>query len=122
MQVSQRIEQSTLEQLNLADASTEAKPKTILIAKKLLQAEKKELKNLLRQYKDVFPWSFEDMKGLDPTFCQHQINLHRDAKPVQQHHYRLNRNYAVKVKEEIDKLLRAGFIRPIKWQIGSIRL
>ena len=33
---------------------------------------------------------------------------------MQQRRYRLNPNYAVKVKEEIDKLLRVGFIWPIK--------
>jgi hypothetical protein len=27
----------------------------------------------------------------------------------------LNPNYAAKVKEEIDNLLRVGFIMPIKW-------
>ena len=35
-----------------------------------------------KQYKYVFAWSFEDMKGLDPAFCQHQIHLNKDAKPV----------------------------------------
>ena len=40
------------------------------------------------------------MKGLDVAFCQHQINL--------------NLSYGVKVKEEINKLLRVGFIRPVK--------
>ena len=33
---------------------------------------------------------------------------------MQQRQYCLNPNYAVKVKEEIDKLLRVGFIRPVK--------
>ena len=33
---------------------------------------------------------------------------------MQQRQYRLNPNYPLKVKEEIDKLLRAGFIRPVK--------
>ena len=47
------------------------------------------------------------MKGLDPAFCH-------DAKPVQQQYYRLNPNYMVNVKEEIGKLLRVGFIRPVK--------
>ena len=28
--------------------------------------------------------------------------------------YQLNPNYATKVKEEIDKILRVGFIRPVK--------
>ena len=62
----------------------------------------------------MFPWSFEDMKGLDPAFCQHQINLHKNAKPIQQCRYRLNPNYAIKVTEEIDKLLNVGLIRPMK--------
>ena len=76
--------------------------------------DKQKLKDLLKQYKDVFAWSFEDMKGLDPAFCQHQIHLNKVAKPVQQRRYRLNPNYIIRVKEEIDKLLKVGFIRPVK--------
>ena len=26
---------------------------------------------LLGEYRDVFAWSYEDMKGLDPKFYQH---------------------------------------------------
>ena len=85
MKVSQRVQASTLDELNLADP--DVAPRTILIAKEMLSIDKEELKNLLRQYKDVFAWSFENMKGLDLVFCQHQINLHKDAKPVQQHRY-----------------------------------
>ena len=33
---------------------------------------------------------------------------------VQQRRYRMNPNYATRVKEEIDKLLKFGFIRPVK--------
>ena len=54
------------------------------------------------------------MKGLDPKFYQHQINLATDAKPVQQRRYRMNPNYAARVKEEINKLLKIGFIRLVK--------
>ena len=54
------------------------------------------------------------MKGLDPKFYQHQINLTTDAKPVQQRRYRMNPNYAARVKEEIDKLLKIGIIQPMK--------
>ena len=35
-------------------------------------------------------------------------------KPVQERRYRLNPNYAIKVKEEINKLLKVGFIRSVK--------
>ena len=70
--------------------------------------------DLLREYKDVFAWSHEDIKGTDPKFYQHQIHFHKDAKPVQQRRYKMNPNYAIRVKEEIDKLLKVGFIRPVK--------
>ena len=39
---------------------------------------------LVKEYKDVFAWSHEDMKGLDLKFYQHKINLATDAKPVHQ--------------------------------------
>ena len=45
--------------------------------------EKFAMTDLLRDFKDVFAWSHEDMKGLDPKFYQHKINLAMDAKPVQ---------------------------------------
>ena len=51
------------------------------------------------------------MKGLDPQYYQHQIHLLHDARLVQQRHYRMNPNYVAKVKEEIDKLLRVGFVK-----------
>ena len=37
-----------------------------------------------------------------------------NAKPVAQRWYRMNPNYAAKVKEEIDKLLRVDFIQQVK--------
>ena len=80
----------------------------------MLYDDKQRLKSLQKQYKDVFAWSFQEMKGLDPAFCQLQIHINKDAKPVQQRRYQLNPNYALKVKEEINKLLKVRFIRPVK--------
>ena len=70
--------------------------------------------DLLHEYKFLFVLSHEDMKGLDLKFYQHQINLATDAKSVQQRCHRMNPNYAARVKEEIDKLLKVGFIWPVK--------
>ena len=119
MQVSQRVKTSTLEELNLAGEENEQK--TMLIAKDMPPNNKTELVNLLRQNRDVCAWSFEDMKGLDPTFCQHQIHLNKEAKLVQQRRYHLNPNYAVRVKKEIDKLLRFRLIRPVKKLLGLVQ-
>ena len=61
MQVSQRVQASMLEELNLADADADVEWKTILIAKEMELADKAKMIGLLRQYKDVFAWSFEDI-------------------------------------------------------------
>jgi hypothetical protein len=68
---------------------------------------------ILRDYKDVFAWTYEDMKGIPPHICEHKIELKPNTKPIKQSRYRMNLNYAAKVKEKIDKLLKAGFIYPI---------
>ena len=88
--------------------------RAVSIAKNLPPKTRSTMIMLLQEYRDVFAWSHEDIKGLNPKFFQNQINLTTDAKPVQQRRYRMNPNYAARVKEEIDKLLKIGFIRPMK--------
>ena len=111
MTISQRVKASQLEEVDLG---TMDKPRPVKVAKELPDEEKKAMVALLTDFRDVFAWSYEDMRGLDPQLYQHQIHLSTDAKPVAQRRYRMNPNYAAKVKEEIDKLLRVGFIRPVK--------
>lgn len=52
------------------------------------------------------------MKGVDPSFCQRKIKLKKVAVLVVQQRYRMNPNYAKQVKEELDKILKIGFIYP----------
>ena len=59
---------------------------------------------LFKEYKDVFAWSFQDLKRVDPSVCQHTIPLRDDAKPSKQRPYSYNENYAKKIEEEILKL------------------
>ena len=53
------------------------------------------------------------MKGIPPHICEHKIELKSNTESIKQNRYRMNLNYATKVKEEIDKLLKAGFIYPV---------
>ena len=89
-------------------------PRLINVAKEMSPDKKTAMIELLKEFRDGFTWSYEDMRGLDPKLYQHQIHLNKDAKPIAQRHYQMNPNYALKVKEEIDKLLRVSFIRPVK--------
>jgi hypothetical protein len=58
-------------------------PRNVLVAKELDADLKDQLPNVLLVYKDVFAWSYEDMKGLHLEFYHHKINLVKDAIPVQ---------------------------------------
>ena len=81
MEVSRRVVATELEEVNMG---TPEEPRTLSIARNLSPSTKTSLIRLLSEYRDVFAWSYDDMKGLDPKFYQHQINLAKDAKPVQQ--------------------------------------
>jgi hypothetical protein len=67
---------------------------------------------LLKEFKDVFPWTYKDLKGITPKLIQHKIELDTSIPPTHQARYRLNFNYVVIVKQDIDKLLTVGFIQP----------
>ena len=68
MEISQRVTMSLLEEIYIGTANA---PRSLLIPKELPPSEKEAMIKLLHEYKDVFAWSHEDMKGLDPKFYQH---------------------------------------------------
>jgi hypothetical protein len=78
--VSQRVWPAELKELNL---EMPEEPRNVLVAKDLDVEFKAQIGLVLKEYKDVFAWSYEDMKGLNPEFYHHKINLAKDAIPVQ---------------------------------------
>jgi hypothetical protein len=61
-----------------------------------LDAELKELLlEVLKEYKGILAWSYDDMKGLNLDFYHHKIDLAKDAILVPRR-YRLNPNYLVR--------------------------
>ena len=99
-------------QIDLAEPGEE--PRMVWIAIDLTAAEEALLISTLKEYRDVFAWSYKDLKGVDPKVCQHTIPLKDGAKPRKQRPYTYNDTFARKIKEEIDKLLEAEFIYEIE--------
>ncbi|CAM6110539.1 unnamed protein product [Calypogeia fissa] len=83
------------------------------VGKGLPEAGKEDLKKLLSEYKDVFAWSHQDLTGILPKYGEHRIDLKEEARPVRQSQYRFNPKYSLKIKDELDQLLAAGFIYPV---------
>ena len=87
--------------------------RAFLMRKSMSAAERGEYVALLREYTDVFAWSPDDLQGIPPKLGLHHIDLIDGSTPVRQRQYRLNPKYSLMVKEEIDSLLKAGFIYPV---------
>ncbi|MCO5583534.1 hypothetical protein L7F22_037445 [Adiantum nelumboides] len=89
-------------------------PRPAYIADDLSKDEEELLLSLLKEYKDVFAWSYKDLKGVDPKICQHTIPTRDDAKPSRQRPYTYNETFARRIKEEIERLKEAKFIYEIE--------
>lgn len=57
------------------------------------------------EYKDVFAWTYKDLKGVSSELCVHCISLVKGAMPVQKQPYRMKKNYVAWVIEEINQML-----------------
>ncbi|MCO5609287.1 hypothetical protein L7F22_063513 [Adiantum nelumboides] len=105
-----------VKEIELAEPDEESK--SVFIAQDLTEIEEAVLKELLKELKDIFAWTYHDMKGVPPLMVQHTIPLSSTAKPMQQRPYPMNPKYAKIVQEELEKLIKCGVIYPIehsKW-------
>jgi hypothetical protein len=87
--------------------------KTLNINPHLTDAKTQQLTKLLQENKEVFAWDYTDMKGIAPDLCTHRIYIKEDFRPICQPQRRMNPNLKEILKEELQKLLNAGFIYPI---------
>jgi len=71
--------QEELVEVNLSEGGKE---RMVKISKGLLEEEKIRLIALLKEYKDVFAWVYEEMLGLDPKVVTHKLNVNPKAKLV----------------------------------------
>jgi len=104
--------QEELIEVNIREGGRE---RMFKISKGLLEEEKRRLIALLKEYKDVFAWDYKDMFGLDPKVVTHKLNVDPKAKPVKQPTRKYHLDVEEKIKAEVSKLLKAGFIEEIKY-------
>lgn len=86
----------------------------INISAQLTTKEKARVTKLLKEYQEVFAWSYEDMPGLDPNMVCHALNIQPGAKPIKQPKRGIRPSHEQAVKAEVEKLITSGFIKPIQ--------
>ena len=74
---------------------------------------KQDLIHFLKKSIDVFVWSHEDMPGIDPSVITHRLNVYPSSKPVNQKKRVFVPERDNAIKEEVQKLTTAEFIREV---------
>ena len=74
---------------------------------------KKDLVYFLKKNIDVFAWSHEDMPGIDPSVITHRLNVCPSSKLVQQKKMVFAPERDNAIKDEVQKLIVAKFIRKV---------
>ncbi|XP_063939813.1 uncharacterized protein LOC135148496 [Daucus carota subsp. sativus] len=89
--------------------------KVTYVGASLPEDMKSEFVKFLRNNRDVFAWTAADMPGIDPLFMTHTLNVSPDRKPVKQKKRSFAPERQEAIKQEVDKLLEAGFIEEIQF-------
>ena len=61
---------------------------------------------LLKEYKDVFAWNYQEMPGLSPNLVTHKLKVDPNAKPMKQPLRKYRLDMEEKIKLEVQKLLK----------------
>ncbi|RDX69353.1 Retrovirus-related Pol polyprotein from transposon 17.6, partial [Mucuna pruriens] len=81
----------------------------------MTEEQETELIRCLQQNCDVFAWAPEDMPGIDTNFMNHRLSIADGARSVMQKKRKQGEEKRRAIQEETNKLLKAGFIREVRY-------
>ena len=98
------------EEVELVDLGTGSGKKEVKIGTGMTAPVREELMALLKNYKDIFAWSYQDMPSLSSDIIQHGLPLTPECSPVKQKLRRMKPETSLKIKEEVKKQFDAVFL------------
>ena len=90
------------------------KVRQMKVGSKLEEKEIKEYNELVDEFSDTFVWSYDELKGIPREMVEHRIPLIPGARPIRQNERRMNPQLQLLVKAELERLLKARFIKPVE--------
>ncbi|XP_021867331.2 uncharacterized protein [Spinacia oleracea] len=84
--------------------------RTVRIGADMEADQQVNLISLLRENADVFAFSADEMPGISPDIIVHRLNVDKSVRPVKQKKRNFSSEKNAAIKEEVEKLLEAGFI------------
>ena len=97
-------------QFELINLGTKADTKYVNFGKCCSPGERSKFISLFKQYKDVFAWTYEELKTYDTKIIQHVILIKAGVKPYQQPLRKMHPKLEPLIQSEVKKLLDAKII------------
>jgi hypothetical protein len=97
------------------DIGTKENPRLVKLSKYLSPETISKYAEFLRKYKDVFTWSYKEMRTYDTTVIEHKIPLKPGVKPFRQKLRQINPILLPVVEREVKNLLDAKIIIPLRY-------
>jgi hypothetical protein len=94
---------------------TPEEPKLVKLSKSLTEEQRIEYTNLLREFSDVFAWTYEDLKTYDTSVIEHKIPLKEQDRPCKKKLRQINPTLLPVMEREVKKLLDAQIIVPLRY-------
>ena len=101
-------------QFGLINLGTEAEPRYVNLGKCCSPGERSKFISLFKQYKDVFSWTYEELKTYDTKIIQHVIPIRARDKPYQQPLRKMYPKLEPLIQSEVKKLLDAKIIFKVR--------
>ena len=100
-------------QSEVINLGTEHSPQCVNLGSACTPQEKTAFIRLFNEFKDIFSWTYDDLKTFNPNIMQHVIPMKEHAKPFQQKLRKMHPSLEPTVKKELNKLLIARIIFPV---------
>ena len=87
----------------MVNLGTDDEKKEVKIGSSLDSSTKKEIIDLLKEYADIFAWSYQDMPGLSTKIVEYQLPTRPECRPVQQKLRRVKPKMLLNIKDKVKK-------------------
>jgi hypothetical protein len=101
-----------LEEINLG---TGGEHQSTFVSVGLNVGQKEEMRKLLEGFMDCFVWEYTEIPGLSRELVEYRLPIKKGFQPYKQPIQNFSQEIIGKIKEEVDRLLKAGFVRPCRY-------
>jgi hypothetical protein len=91
---------------------TEMDPRMVKIGEGTTKEERNKILDLIREFKDTFSWTYDDLRDYRSDVIQHAIPLTEGAKPFRQKLRHINPKLENQIQKELQKMVDVRYHIP----------